>query len=79
MTRQLIAGLCPFALLLALACAPPGPTPSPLSPGIMVGNTLYLSGATGGDPATGQLVAGGLEPELGQILVEIMVTAVKIR
>jgi enamine deaminase RidA (YjgF/YER057c/UK114 family) len=37
------------------------PTPSPLSPGILVGNTLYLSGSTGGDPETGQLVPGGFE------------------
>ena len=49
---------------------PPGykPTPSPLSPGILVGHTLYLSGSTGGDPVTGQLVAGGFEPELRQIM-----------
>ena len=49
---------------------PPGykPTPSPLSPGILVGNTLYLSGSTGGDPATGRLVAGGFEPEMRQIM-----------
>jgi 2-iminobutanoate/2-iminopropanoate deaminase len=49
---------------------PPGykPTPSPLSPGILVGDTLYLSGSTGGDPATGQLVKGGFEPEMRQIM-----------
>ena len=52
---------------------PPGykPTPSPLSPGILVGNTLYLSGSTGGDPATGQLVAGGFEPEMRQIMTNM--------
>ncbi len=44
------------------------PTPSPLVPGILVGDTLYLSGSTGGDPATGQLVPGGLEPEMKQIM-----------
>ncbi len=44
------------------------PTPSPLSPGIMVGNTLYLSGSTGGDPTTGQLVPGGFEPEMRQVM-----------
>lgn len=44
------------------------PTPSPLVPGILVGDTLYLSGSTGGDPVTGQLVAGGLEPEMKQIM-----------
>jgi reactive intermediate/imine deaminase len=49
---------------------PPGykPTPSPLTPGIMVGDTLYLSGSTGGDPATSQLVAGGFEAEMRQIM-----------
>ena len=44
------------------------PTPSPLSPGVLVGNTLYLSGSTGGDPDTGQLVEGGFEPEFRQVL-----------
>jgi 2-iminobutanoate/2-iminopropanoate deaminase len=44
------------------------PTPSPLVPGILVGDTLYLSGSTGGDPVTGQLVPGGLEPEMKQIM-----------
>ena len=44
------------------------PSASPLSPGILVGNTLYLSGNTGGDPATGQLVEGGFEPEMRQIM-----------
>jgi reactive intermediate/imine deaminase len=49
---------------------PPGykPTPSPLTPGIMVGDTLYLSGSTGGDPATSQLVTGGFEAEMRQIM-----------
>jgi reactive intermediate/imine deaminase len=52
---------------------PPGyrPTPSPLSPGIMVGDTLYLSGSTGGDPATGQLVKGGFEAEMRQIMANM--------
>jgi reactive intermediate/imine deaminase len=44
------------------------PTPSPLTPGIMVGDTLYLSGSTGGDPVTGQLVTGGFEAEMRQIM-----------
>jgi reactive intermediate/imine deaminase len=44
------------------------PTPSPLTPGILVGDTLYLSGSTGGDPATGQLVKGGFEAEMRQIM-----------
>ena len=44
------------------------PTPSPLTPGIMIGDTLYLSGSTGGDPATSQLVSGGFEAEMRQIM-----------
>lgn len=47
------------------------PTPSPLSPAILVGDTLYLSGATGGDPATAQLVKGGFEPEMRQIMANL--------
>jgi 2-iminobutanoate/2-iminopropanoate deaminase len=44
------------------------PSPAPLVPAILVGDTLYLSGSTAGDPTTGQLVSGGLEPELKQIM-----------
>lgn len=57
------------------AIQPPNykPTPSPLTPGILVGDTLYLSGSTGGDPATGQLVAGGFEPEMRQIMANVQV------
>ncbi|MFC1661232.1 RidA family protein [Gemmatimonadota bacterium] len=47
------------------------PTPSPLSPGILVGNTLYLSGSTGGDPTTGQLVPGGFEAEMRQVMTNM--------
>ena len=47
------------------------PTPSPLVPGILVGDTLYLSGSTGGDPASGNLVPGGLEPEMKQIMANV--------
>ena len=47
------------------------PTPSPLTPGIMVGDTLYLSGSTGGDPSTGQLVKGGFESEMRQIMSNV--------
>ena len=48
--------------------APPG-SPAmglPFSPALMVGDTLYLSGMIGAD-ASGQPVAGGLEPEMRQI------------
>jgi len=37
----------------------------PFSPGLMVGDTLYLSGVIGND-SSGQPVAGGLEPEMRQ-------------
>jgi len=37
----------------------------PFSPGILVGDTLYLSGVIGAD-ATGQPVTGGFEPEMRQ-------------
>ena len=47
------------------------PTPSPLTPAILIGDTLYLSGSTGGDPVTGQLVKGGFEPELRQIMANV--------
>jgi 2-iminobutanoate/2-iminopropanoate deaminase len=47
------------------------PTPSPLTPGILVGDTLYLSGSTGGDPTTGQLVKGGFEAEMRQIMANM--------
>jgi 2-iminobutanoate/2-iminopropanoate deaminase len=47
------------------------PSPAPLVPAILVGDTLYLSGSTGGDPATGQLVPGGLEPEFRQITTNL--------
>ena len=47
------------------------PSPAPLVPAIMVGHTLYLSGSTGGDPETGQLVEGGFEAEFRQIMANM--------
>jgi 2-iminobutanoate/2-iminopropanoate deaminase len=54
---------------------PPGfnATTAPLSPAILVGDTLYLSGSVGSDPATGQLVKGGFEPELRQVMSNVQV------
>jgi len=54
---------------------PPGfnATMAPLSPAILVGDTLYLSGSVGSDPATGQLVKGGFEPELRQVMSNVQV------
>jgi len=43
----------------------------PYSPGIMVGNTLYLAGQLGRDPATTKIVPGGIEAETRQTLTNI--------
>lgn len=43
----------------------------PFSPGILVGNTLYISGHLGRDPATSRLVTGGVERETRQALANI--------
>jgi len=43
----------------------------PYSPGILVGNTLYLSGNLGRDPVTANLVRGGIEAETRQSLANI--------
>ena len=43
----------------------------PFSPGILVGNTLYISGHLGRDPATSRLVAGGVERETRQARANI--------
>ncbi len=43
----------------------------PFSPGILVGDTLYLSGSLGRDPATTKLVPGGIEAETRQTLTNI--------
>ena len=43
----------------------------PFSPGILAGNTLYISGHLGRDPATNALVRGGVEAETRQSLANI--------
>lgn len=40
----------------------------PFSPGILVGNTLYVSGHLGRDPVGSRLVSGGIEAETRQVL-----------
>ena len=40
----------------------------PYSPGILAGDTLYLSGQLGRDPDTAKLVSGGIEAETRQAL-----------
>jgi 2-iminobutanoate/2-iminopropanoate deaminase len=43
----------------------------PYSPGILVGNTLYLSGNLGRSPVTAALVSGGIEAETRQALANM--------
>ena len=43
----------------------------PYSPGILVGDTLYLSGQLGRDPETATLVPGGIGPETRQALANL--------
>ena len=40
----------------------------PFSPGILAGNTLYVSGHLGRDPVSSRLVSGGIEAETRQAL-----------
>jgi 2-iminobutanoate/2-iminopropanoate deaminase len=48
------------------------PTPiGPYNQAVQVGNTLYLSGSVGMNPATGNLVEGGIEAEARQCLTNI--------
>jgi 2-iminobutanoate/2-iminopropanoate deaminase len=46
----------------------------PYSPGILVGNTLYVSGNLGRDPVSAKLVQGGIEAETRQSLANIRET-----
>lgn len=43
----------------------------PYSPGILAGDTLYLSGHLGRDPQTSKLVPGGVEAETRQALANL--------
>ena len=43
----------------------------PYSPGILVGDTLYVAGHLGRDPDTTELVSGGLEAETRQVMANI--------
>jgi len=43
----------------------------PYSPGILAGDTLYLSGQLGRDPATAQLVPGGIDAETRQAFANL--------
>ncbi len=54
-------------ILTSLAPAPIGP----YSQAVVSGGTLHAAGQIGLDPATGQLVAGGIEPETRQALANL--------
>jgi 2-iminobutanoate/2-iminopropanoate deaminase len=43
----------------------------PFSPGILAGNTLYVAGHLGRDPASSKLVTGGIEAETRQSIANI--------
>lgn len=43
----------------------------PYSPGILAGDTLYVAGQLGRDPATAKIVPGGIEAETRQTLMNI--------
>lgn len=43
----------------------------PYSPGVLVGNTLYVSGHLGRDPVTARAVTGGIEAETRVILADM--------
>lgn len=45
----------------------------PYTPAIASNGTLYVSGQIGLDPTTGQLVGGGVIPELKQIMQNLLV------
>jgi 2-iminobutanoate/2-iminopropanoate deaminase len=85
MKRYLVLFLAAYGIGLATYPALKAQTPSrrvihpakfpemglPYSPGIMVGNTLYLAGQLGRDPATTKIVPGGIEAETRQTLTNI--------
>ena len=69
-----------FAALLALACESPrhavhtdkAPAPiGPYSQAIARGDFVFLSGQIGLDPASGALVAGGIEAETERVLTNL--------
>ena len=53
------------------AAVPVQATGSPLRPIVRAGDTLYVSGHVGSDPATDEVVAGGISNEVRQTLENI--------
>jgi len=54
-----------------------GPKGLPFCEGVLVGNTLYLSGAVGFDKERGAMVEGGIEPETRQAIENLKTTLEK--
>ena len=65
------------ALLLAGATPAQQQLPAPYSDAVRNGDTLYLAGAVGTDPASHALVPGGFEAEAKQALENIGATLAK--
>ncbi len=72
--------LLPLLLLLAACSAPErrvvrteaAPAPiGPYSQAVLAGDTLYVAGQVGLDPATGALVAGGIREETRRVLANL--------
>ncbi|KAM3614874.1 uncharacterized protein V6R79_020177 [Siganus canaliculatus] len=60
------------ALIRKIINTPKAPAAiGPYSQGILVDRTLYLSGQVGMEPASGQLVAGGVQAETRQALANM--------
>ena len=73
-----VAGLCAYPAVTAQTSGKRVVAPTnipylglPYSPGILVGNTLYLAGQLGRDPKSTELVAGGIEGQTRQALTNI--------
>ncbi|OQV18323.1 putative Ribonuclease [Hypsibius exemplaris] len=62
----------PGSVLRRVITSPEFPAPiAPYSPAIQAGQTLYISGQLGVNPATGELVEGGVAKEAEQALINL--------
>jgi reactive intermediate/imine deaminase len=74
-TNQPATSVSPESPTTPVFITAPGAAASlPFSEAVRVGNILYLSGKVGADPATNQLVPGGIGPETRQALENIRTT-----
>ena len=85
MSKSLVFLTLTFVLSLAFpACAQSQPAtasdplPSPFSPVIVSGETIYLAGHLGFDPETDELPAGGIGPQTTQTLTNIGTTLASV-